>query len=182
MGPASRTTIAHMVVRQATEADLSAIREVGLITWPSTYGFAGEDYITHGLATWWSIESLRESLHNTETVISVDDDEAVIGVGNVDLRQSPPVIWKLYVRPDRHGRGTEPRCCKRWLGGPVTSRSAWNTWTATSGPPASTPAEVSSRSGETQRPDQTGRTRFGSSCRLAPSAIVSTPDRLRAIR
>ncbi len=95
-----------MVLRQATEADLSAIREVGLITWPSTYGFAGEGYITHGLATWWSIESLRESLHNTETVIDVDDDEAVIGVGNVDLRQSPPVIWKLYVRPDRHGRGT----------------------------------------------------------------------------
>ena len=92
-------------MRPATEADLPAIREVGLATWPATYSFAGDDYIAHGLNTWWSIPALRDSLRNTETSVAVDDDGVVVAVGNIDLRQTPPVIWKLYVRPDAHGQG-----------------------------------------------------------------------------
>lgn len=93
-----------MLVRAATEADVEAIREVGLATWPSTYGFAGADYVAQGLARWWSAEAVCESLRNTENLVAVDDG-AVVGVGNLDLRQSPPVLWKLCVRPERHGQG-----------------------------------------------------------------------------
>lgn len=92
-------------VRPAAEEDLPGIRAVGLATWPTTYGFAGDAYVDAGLATWWSIDALSTSLRNTEMYVAVDRHDVVIGVGNLDLRHSPPVIWKLYVHPEQHGRG-----------------------------------------------------------------------------
>ncbi|WP_250037585.1 GNAT family N-acetyltransferase [Paractinoplanes maris] len=76
---------------------------IGHQTWPPTYAFAGEDYITHGLATWWSAEAVERSLRNT-TVLIAEDEHGAIGTGNIDLRAATAIIWKLYVV--QHAQGT----------------------------------------------------------------------------
>jgi GNAT superfamily N-acetyltransferase len=101
----TRLPATEFLVRPATDQDLSGIRAVGLATWPATYGFAGDAYVSSGLATWWSMDALTASLRDTDMQVAVDEHDVVVGVGNIDLRRSPPVIWKLYVHPDCHGRG-----------------------------------------------------------------------------
>ena len=91
-------------VRPATSADAAAIERVGRETWPNTYRFAGDDYITHGLETWWSEESVLRGIDATRTFVA-ETDSKVIGMGNIDLRPERPIIWKLYVLPDCQGSG-----------------------------------------------------------------------------
>jgi GNAT superfamily N-acetyltransferase len=84
--------------------DVPAIVRVGRAAWPPTYAFAGPEYVAHGLATWWSTGSIKESLATTEYRV-VELDGEVVGVGNLDLRPAVPVIWKLYLLPESQGRG-----------------------------------------------------------------------------
>jgi ribosomal protein S18 acetylase RimI-like enzyme len=93
-----------MRIRPATTADIPAIITIGHQTWPQTYAFAGPDYITHGLATWWSDEAVERSLHTT-TVLLAENDNGPLGTGNIDLRQATATIWKLYVIPEAQGTG-----------------------------------------------------------------------------
>lgn len=93
-----------MEVRLACADDVPAIQEVGRTTWPTTYSFAGDDYVAEGLATWWSSESLLRSLNDTTVLVALDAHE-VVGVGNVDTRGDVPIIWKLYVLPRMQGSG-----------------------------------------------------------------------------
>ena len=83
-------------VRPAAAEDVAAIEEIGGKTWPATYSFAGDDYIAHGLATWWSSKALLQSLDDTTVLVAVDSGQ-VVGTGNIDVRRAVPVIWKLYV-------------------------------------------------------------------------------------
>lgn len=91
-------------VRDAVAADAGGIREVGVRTWPSTYEFAGLEYVKNGIDRWWSLDALARRLENTHVVVAVNDDR-VVGTGNVDLRPEVPVIWTLYVLPEWQGRG-----------------------------------------------------------------------------
>ncbi|GIF66845.1 hypothetical protein Ais01nite_48800 [Asanoa ishikariensis] len=93
-----------MEIREARLDDVAAIIAVGHETWPATYAFAGQDYIAHGLATWWSPEAITRSLEATVSLVAAEGDE-VVGVGNVDLRGPVPILWKLYVRPSAQGTG-----------------------------------------------------------------------------
>ncbi|WP_143133934.1 GNAT family N-acetyltransferase [Actinoplanes philippinensis] len=93
-----------MTIREAGPDDIEAIISVGQRTWPATYGFAGPEYIATGLQTWWSTEAIRRSLENT-TVLVAEQDGAVTGTGNIDLRGETPIIWKLYVVPEAQGTG-----------------------------------------------------------------------------
>ena len=91
-------------VRSATTADVKAIERVGRETWPSTYGFAGDDYVARGLDTWWSTEAVLRGIETTRTFLAETNGE-VIGMGNLDLRPETPTIWKLYVLPHCQGSG-----------------------------------------------------------------------------
>lgn len=91
-------------VRPATADDAAAIQRVGRETWPRTYAFAGDEYIAHGLATWWSDEAVLRGIETTQTFVAETEGE-VIGMGNIDLRPEKPIIWKLYVLPERQGNG-----------------------------------------------------------------------------
>ncbi|MCO8269622.1 GNAT family N-acetyltransferase [Actinoplanes sp. TRM 88003] len=93
-----------MNIRDATPADIPAIISIGHQTWPPTYAFAGPDYITHGLVTWWSEEAIHRSLDNT-TVLMAENDHGPLGTGNIDLRGPTAIIWKLYVTPAAQGTG-----------------------------------------------------------------------------
>lgn len=94
-------------IRPATEDDLDAIRAVGEATLPATYAFAGPGFAQDGLDRWWSDEATLRTIHETETLVAVVDGH-VVGIGNLDLRLDPPVIWKLYVLPAQHGAGAGP--------------------------------------------------------------------------
>src|ERR1700712_3343567 len=91
-------------VRAATVEDVDAIRAIGEATWPATYAFAGDDYVAHGLETWWSDVAVRRGLDTTVTLVA-ESVGGVVAMGNVDLRPDVPVIWKVYVLPDRQGEG-----------------------------------------------------------------------------
>ena len=93
-----------VVVRRAEVRDLEAVQEVGRLTWPPTYAFAGEAYIVHGLETWWSRDAIERGMRDTTMLVAVDDDR-VVGVANIDFRGDVPVIWKLYVVPESQGTG-----------------------------------------------------------------------------
>jgi ribosomal protein S18 acetylase RimI-like enzyme len=93
-----------VLVRPATLDDVSAIQRIGHETWPATYAFAGSDYVEHGLASWWSEQSIAASLATTQNLVAEVDGD-VVGMGNVDLRPETPVIWKLYVLPTSQGTG-----------------------------------------------------------------------------
>ncbi len=91
-------------VRRATKTDVDAICEIGRAAWPGTYAFAGQDYVEHGLATWWSAAAVERGLATTTTMVA-ESEGHVVGMGNVDLRPDVPVIWKLYVHPDHQDKG-----------------------------------------------------------------------------
>ncbi|MEV4282657.1 GNAT family N-acetyltransferase [Actinoplanes xinjiangensis] len=91
-------------IRRAGPGDVEAIASVGRRTWPTTYRFAGPEYIADGLATWWSTEAIQRSLETT-TVLVAQHGGAIVGTGNIDLRPEIPVIWKLYVLPGMQDAG-----------------------------------------------------------------------------
>nr|WP_221377480.1 GNAT family N-acetyltransferase [Actinoplanes polyasparticus] len=93
-----------MKIREATAADIPAIMDIGHQTWPPTYAFAGEDYIAHGLATWWSEKAVERSLQRT-TVLIAEHRDGPVGTGNISLHAPVAIIWKLYVVPEAQGTG-----------------------------------------------------------------------------
>jgi GNAT superfamily N-acetyltransferase len=96
--------MSEVTVRPATTQDASAIKHIGEATWPTTYAFAGQEYIAHGLTHWWSEEAVLRGLRTTQTFVA-ERGGTVIGMGNIDLRAERPIIWKLYVLPNHHGAG-----------------------------------------------------------------------------
>lgn len=97
-----------VTLRPATLGDVPAVRRIAAETWPITYAFVGEEFVAHGLATWWSEDAVATSISAITTLVAEDDGEdgrEVVGMGNLDLRRDPPVIWKLYVRPRAQGTG-----------------------------------------------------------------------------
>lgn len=96
--------MAAVTVREAGVGDVEGIRSVGQACWPDTYAFAGEDYIEHGLASWWSVEAAERSLRDTAVVVAIEAGR-VVGMGNVDLRGAIPTSWKVYVLVELRGAG-----------------------------------------------------------------------------
>jgi len=101
-------------VRPAIPSDAGAIERVGRETWPSTYAFAGEDYIAVGLDRWWSEEAVLRGIETTRTVVAEVGD-TLVGMGNIDLRPERPTIWKLYVLPGHQGIGAGHALMERLL-------------------------------------------------------------------
>jgi ribosomal protein S18 acetylase RimI-like enzyme len=94
-----------LTVRPAVEADVEAIRAVGVATWPATYqAVAGREYVTRGLERWWSTEAVRDSIGRGGVFVA-ELDGAVVGMASVGALGGAPYLWKLYVLPDRHGSG-----------------------------------------------------------------------------
>lgn len=92
-------------VRRARQADAEAVREVGLNTWPSTYGpSAGDAYVAYGLEKWWSIEATRRAIAQSQVFVA-ELDHQVVGVVSLGTRDETPVIWRMYVLPDHQKEG-----------------------------------------------------------------------------
>jgi GNAT superfamily N-acetyltransferase len=95
-----------VTVRVATEADLAAVAEVGRRTWPATYEpFTGPDYVTRGLAQWWSDDAIRRGLADDRTLVAEDESGAVVGMAGFAPTEDILILWKLYIVPEAQGSG-----------------------------------------------------------------------------
>jgi ribosomal protein S18 acetylase RimI-like enzyme len=92
-------------VRRAELADVSAVREIGLRTWPVAYGgLASKEFIVDGLAQWWSPEAVERGICNGITLVAAEGEQ-LIGMVGLGREGDFWVMWKLYVLPDHQGRG-----------------------------------------------------------------------------
>jgi ribosomal protein S18 acetylase RimI-like enzyme len=106
---------AVVTLRPGTTDDIPAFRALGEAVVPPTYGPIDAAYARRMLDVWWVPEVFEKSLaRNTHLVAEVDGEvvaRAPIGRLSESYRAIPhvtgdrEVMWKLYVRPDHHGRG-----------------------------------------------------------------------------
>jgi ribosomal protein S18 acetylase RimI-like enzyme len=93
------------MIRRAELADVDAIRAIGLTTWPVAYGgLASDEFITDGLAQWWSPEAVERGIRNGITLVAVEGNE-LVGMVGLGREADFWVMWKLYVLPDHQGKG-----------------------------------------------------------------------------
>lgn len=92
-------------VRKAEVADVRAIREIGLTTWPVAYGgLVSAEFIADGLARYWSPEAVEWGIRNGIALVA-DDGGQLVGMVGVGREDDFYVMWKLYVLPDHQGKG-----------------------------------------------------------------------------
>ncbi|MFI5692660.1 GNAT family N-acetyltransferase [Kribbella sp. NPDC051586] len=94
-----------IAVRRAELSDVDAIRQIGLTTWPVAYGgLVPEEFITDGLAQWWSPEAVERGIRKGITLVAADGD-ALLGMAGLGQEDDSWVMWKLYVLPGHQGKG-----------------------------------------------------------------------------
>ena len=92
-------------VRRAELAEVDAVRQIGVTTWPVAYaGLASEEFIADGLAQWWSPEAVERGIRNGITLVAAEGDE-LVGMAGLGREGDFWVMWKLYVLPDHQGKG-----------------------------------------------------------------------------
>ncbi|GEB46998.1 GNAT family N-acetyltransferase [Microbacterium testaceum] len=97
------------IVRPATADDLAAVRLIGILSWPPTYGpTRGAGYVVAGLDRYWSDEAIGTAIREERVDVACRDD-TVIGMSEVDRMGNDLVLWKLYVAPDQQHRGVGRR-------------------------------------------------------------------------
>lgn len=98
-----------VVVRQAQEDDVEAVRFVGFATWPAAYGASkGAAFVTAGLDEYWNAEVVRGAVLRGDTLVA-EDENGIIGMAEVDSVGDDLVMWKLYVVPSAQGTGAGTR-------------------------------------------------------------------------
>ncbi|GAB3820571.1 GNAT family N-acetyltransferase [Kribbella italica] len=95
-----------IAVRPATLDDVDAVREVGLKTWPVAYdGLASPEFVTDGLAAWWSREAVERGIARGITLVAEGPAGEIVGMTGLGQEEGFWVMWKLYVLPDHQGSG-----------------------------------------------------------------------------
>jgi ribosomal protein S18 acetylase RimI-like enzyme len=101
-----------ILVRPARGDDLSAVRDLLVVTWHDAYDtLIGARKVTEITDSWHSVENLGRQLAVPDTSFLVAEEEATI-VGHAFANAGhPPVLFltRLYVRPDRQRRGIGTR-------------------------------------------------------------------------
>ncbi|GAA1478363.1 GNAT family N-acetyltransferase [Nocardioides aestuarii] len=93
-----------MTVRRAIATDAAAIVALGDVVVPATYGPIDQGFAAHQLEQWWSVKAVGDGLERLPHWV-VEEDGAVTGVANLGEHEGLPVMWKLYVHPERQGAG-----------------------------------------------------------------------------
>jgi len=100
---------ATMQIRDATERDIAAIRELGEAAWHDTYAaLTPPGYVEDGLARWWSEAALASAIGSPEALVLVaEEGAALVGVAEMglDAERHTATLWKLYVARERRGQG-----------------------------------------------------------------------------
>ncbi|WP_405065997.1 GNAT family N-acetyltransferase [Kribbella sp. NBC_01510] len=92
-------------IRKAELAEVDAVRQIGVTTWPVAYaGLASDEFITDGIAQWWSPEVVEWGIRNGITLVAAEGDD-LVGMVGLGREGDSWVMWKLYVLPEHQGKG-----------------------------------------------------------------------------
>ena len=93
------------MIRRAELNDVDAVRAIGLQTWPVAYdGLVADEFITDGLAQWWSREAVERGIADGITLVAAEGDD-LVGMTGLGREDDFWVMWKLYVLPNHQGKG-----------------------------------------------------------------------------
>lgn len=95
-------------IRNASEADIPALRELVFKVWPQTYrGMITDEQIDYMLELMYSESSLLKQMQDGARFIFIDNDGEPVGYAS--FQQVGPGLFKLhkiYVLPSQQGKGT----------------------------------------------------------------------------
>ncbi len=96
-----------MKIRPANEGDFGAIRRIAHRAWSEAYDdILDDDTVTETVASWYSNESLADTLDRPGTafLVAVTDDE-IVGFCHAVCYEDEGDVLRLYVDPDDWGDG-----------------------------------------------------------------------------
>ncbi|WP_278101257.1 GNAT family N-acetyltransferase [Microbacterium proteolyticum] len=103
------TASSLVTIRGAVESDTEAICDFGSRYVADFYApILGAEAAQSQVDTWWSDAAMRPAVVAGTVIIALRDGE-IVGVAQVDIDLTPPMIWKLYVHPSLRGSGVGPR-------------------------------------------------------------------------
>ncbi|MGY4770129.1 N-acetyltransferase family protein [Kribbella sp. CWNU-51] len=92
-------------IRRAELSEVDAVRQIGVTSWPVAYaGLASEEFISDGVAQWWSPEVVEWGIRNGITLVAAEGDD-LVGMAGLGREGDSWVMWKLYVLPEHQGKG-----------------------------------------------------------------------------
>lgn len=92
-------------IRTATAADIDAIIAFGTAFVPRHYEpIIGREAAQGQVDRWWTRDRFLTVLDDGELFVAEEPGQ-IVGVAELGAWDDTPVIWKLYVHPDRRGRG-----------------------------------------------------------------------------
>lgn len=98
-----------MTIRGAVASDTEAICGFGSRYVVDFYApILGAQAARSQVDTWWSDAAMRPAVVAGTVIVALRDGE-IVGVAQVDIDLTPPMIWKLYVHPSLRGHGIGPR-------------------------------------------------------------------------
>ncbi len=97
-----------VIVRPAVPGDVPAIGDFARRAVHDTYDrLVGSSYSTQLIEEWWTDALVAAIDAGLVSVAAIE--ERIVGLVEVGTIGDDPVVWKLYVDPDRRGRGLGPR-------------------------------------------------------------------------
>lgn len=106
-----------VVIRAAEIADIGTIMAFGAAWVPEHYEpIIGPEAAQQQVERWWTRERFLSALSSGALMVVEEGDE-IVGVAEMGMWQDEPVIWKLYVHPDRRGRGLGRRLLNELIAG-----------------------------------------------------------------
>jgi ribosomal protein S18 acetylase RimI-like enzyme len=105
-----------MTVREASAADIQAIREVARASWEADYpGILSRETAEEGVEEWYTPERLRAALVDSKALlfVAVEEDSPVGFVHGAVTGEGEGHVLRLYVHPDHRRRGVGGRLLER---------------------------------------------------------------------
>lgn len=98
-----------ITIRPARLTDTAAIRYVGTVAWPATYGAdRGAAYVMSGLDAYWSAAAIDGAI-NDGNIDVAESEDGIVGMVQVEELGDDLVMWKLYVLPGQQRGGVGRR-------------------------------------------------------------------------
>lgn len=99
-----------MKFRDATPADIDAIRSIATASWETDYpAIISRETIEQGIDEWYAPEALEREFRDAETVLVLAVGEDPTGFAHAVAAEETGHVLRLYVVPDRRREGIGAR-------------------------------------------------------------------------
>lgn len=95
-----------MTIREATDGDIEAIRDVARRSWEADYpAIVSRETVTDRVDDWYAPERLADDIGRPRALVLVADEDGVVGFAHTVLSAETGHILRLYVDPEHRGQG-----------------------------------------------------------------------------